>query len=129
MKFGKVPIFSHKISDGKKGGPLPKINNGRGKSKSGVSSQGIKKKGPQTPGINNNSGKRIEVSALNNKSNFVTFSELSQRDMYNNSSMVCTMSLFIPNILYLSSFVSDSIISSFICFFLLLNKIALEYFS
>ena len=33
MKFGKIPIFSHKISDGKKGGPLPKINNGRTKSK------------------------------------------------------------------------------------------------
>ena len=70
MKFGKNPIFSHKISDGKMGGPLPKINNGRGKSKNGISTnQGVRKKGPQTPGINNNSGKRIEVSALNNKSN------------------------------------------------------------
>ena len=70
MKFGKNPIFSHKISDGKMGGPLPKINNGRGKSKNGISTnQGARKKGPQTPGINNNSGKRIEVSALNNKSN------------------------------------------------------------
>ena len=70
MKFGKNPIFSHKISDGKMGGPLPKINNGRGKSKNGISTnQAVRKKGPQTPGINNNSGKRIEVSALNNKSN------------------------------------------------------------
>ena len=71
MKFGKNPIFSHKTSDGKMGGgPLPKINNGRGKSKNGISSsQGIKKKGPQTPGINNNNGKKIDVSPLNNKLN------------------------------------------------------------
>ena len=79
MKFGKNPIFSHKISDGKMGGPLPKINNGRGKSKSGVSSQGIKKKGPQTPGMNNNNqnvGKKIEISSLNNKNNNMEGNEL-----------------------------------------------------
>jgi len=79
MKFGKNPIFSHKISDGKMGGPLPKINNGRGKSKSGVSSQGIKKKGPQTPGMNNNNqnvGKKIEINSLNNKNNNMDGNEL-----------------------------------------------------
>ena len=74
MKFGKNPVFSHKTSDGKMGGPLPKINNGRGKIKNGVSSnQGQRKKGPQTPGINSNSsnnvGKKIDVSSLNNKGN------------------------------------------------------------
>ena len=72
MKFGKNPVFTHKISDGKLGGPLPKINNGRGKSKNGIqSNQGVRKKGPQTPGINNNSnvGKKIDISSLNNKSN------------------------------------------------------------
>ena len=81
MKFGKVPIFSHKISDGKKGGPLPKISNGRTKSKNNMSSnnQANRKKGPQTPGINGNNnnivnsnmGKRIDISALNNKSNSI----------------------------------------------------------
>ena len=79
MKFGKNQIFSHKVSDGKMGGPLPKINNGRGKSKSGVSSQGIKKKGPQTPGINNNNqnvGKKIEINSLNNKNNNIDGNEL-----------------------------------------------------
>ena len=74
MKFGKIPIFSHKISDGKKGGPLPKINNGRTKSKNNISinnNQGQRKKGPQTPGtnINNNIGKKIDVSNLNNQIN------------------------------------------------------------
>ena len=74
MKFGKIPIFSHKISDGKKGGPLPKINNGRTKSKNNISinnNQGQRKKGPQTPGtnINNNKGKKIDVSNLNNQIN------------------------------------------------------------
>ena len=72
MKFGKNPVFSHRTSDGKMGGPLPKINNNRGKSKNGISSsnQGAKKKGPQTPGINNNNlGKKIDVNSLNNKSN------------------------------------------------------------
>ena len=70
MKFGKNPIFSHRISDGKMGGPLPKINNNRGKSKNGISSQGTKKKGPQTPGVkNNNFGKKIEIDSLNHKSN------------------------------------------------------------
>ena len=73
MKFGKNPIFSHKISDGKMGGPLPKINNTRGKSKNGISNnQGARKKGPQTPGMNNNNhnvGKKIDISALNNKAN------------------------------------------------------------
>ena len=34
--LGKIPIFSHKISDGKKGGPLSKINNGRTKSKNNL---------------------------------------------------------------------------------------------
>ena len=73
MKFGKIPIFSHKISDGKMGGPLPKINNTRGKSKNGLQSvqtnQGTRKKGPQTPGVNNNinNGKRIDITSLNNK--------------------------------------------------------------
>ena len=72
MKFGKNPVFSHRTSDGKMGGPLPKINNNRGKSKNGISSsnQGVRKKGPQTPGINNNNlGKKIDVNSLNNKSN------------------------------------------------------------
>ena len=72
MKFGKNPVFSHRISDGKMGGPLPKINNNRGKSKNGIASsnQSVRKKGPQTPGINNNNfGKKIDVNALNNKSN------------------------------------------------------------
>ena len=72
MKFGKNPIFSHKTSDGKMGGPLPKINNTRGKSKNGLqSNQGTKKKAPQTPGVNNNinNGKRIDVTSLNNKQN------------------------------------------------------------
>ena len=74
MKFGKIPIFSHKISDGKKGGPLPKINNGRTKSKNNISinnNQGQRKKGPQTPGtnINNNIGKKIDVNNLNNQIN------------------------------------------------------------
>jgi katanin p60 ATPase-containing subunit A1 len=80
MKFGKVPIFSHKISDGKKGGPLPKINNGRTKSKNNTAiNQGNRKKGPQTPNINGNNniianpnmGKRIDISALNNKQNSI----------------------------------------------------------
>ena len=80
MKFGKVPIFSHKISDGKKGGPLPKINNGRTKSKNNTTiNQGNRKKGPQTPNINGNNninanpnmGKRIDISALNNKQNSI----------------------------------------------------------
>ena len=73
MKFGKIPIFSHKISDGKKGGPLPKINNGRTKSKNNISinNNQERKKGPQTPGtnINNNIGKKIDVSNLNNQIN------------------------------------------------------------
>ena len=76
MKFGKNPTFTHKISDGKMGGPLPKINNGRGKSKNGIQpNQGVRKKAPQTPGVNNNIsnnnnfGKKIDVNALNNKSN------------------------------------------------------------
>ena len=77
MKFGKVPIFSHKIS---KGGPLPKINNGRTKSKNNTAiNQGNRKKGPQTPNINGNNniianpnmGKRIDISALNNKQNSI----------------------------------------------------------
>ena len=71
MKFGKNPTFSHKIADRKMGGPLPKINNNRGKSKTGTN-QGARKKGPQTPGIANNNlnvGKKIDISALNNKSN------------------------------------------------------------
>ena len=82
MKFNKNPIFSHKISDGKKGGPLPKISNGRTKSKNNISSnQPMKKKGPQTPGINGNNninnnmnpniGKKIDVSGLNNKYNSI----------------------------------------------------------
>ena len=54
MKFGKVPIFSHKISDGKKGGPLPKINNVRTKGKNNTAMNN-RKKGPQTPNINGNS--------------------------------------------------------------------------
>ena len=82
MKFNKNPIFSHKISDGKKGGPLPKISNGRTKSKNNISSnQPMKKKGPQTHGINGNNninnnmnpnvGKKIDVSGLNNKYNSI----------------------------------------------------------
>ena len=83
MKFNKNPIFSHKISDGKKGGPLPKISNGRTKSKNNISTnQGVRKKGPQTPGINGNDnmsdfnmnpnvGKKINVSNLNNKNNSI----------------------------------------------------------
>ena len=65
MKFGKIPIFSHKISDGKKGGPLPKINNGRTKSKNNIS-------------INNNQnvGKKIEINSLNNKNNNIDGNEL-----------------------------------------------------
>ena len=72
MKFGKNPIFSHRTSDGKMGGPLPKINNNRGKSKNVVSSQGTRRKGSQTSGVNNNNnnfGKKIDVNSLNNKSN------------------------------------------------------------
>ena len=68
MKFGKIPIFSHKISDGKKGGPLPKINNGRTKSKNNISinnNQGQRKKGPQTPGTNINNN----IGNLNNQIN------------------------------------------------------------
>jgi hypothetical protein len=47
MKFGKNPTFSHRTSDGKMGGPLPKINNNRGKSKNAISSQGTRKKVPK----------------------------------------------------------------------------------
>ena len=73
MKFGKNPIFSHKVSDGKMGGPLPKINNNRNKSKNPTSNVN-KKKIPQTPGTNNNhmnpnAGKKIDITALNNNNN------------------------------------------------------------
>ena len=91
MKFGKIPIFSHKISDGKKGGPLPKINNGRTKSKNNISTsnQVNRKKGPQTPGMNGNTninsnpnmGKRIDVSALNNKSNSININQNNDTDL------------------------------------------------
>ena len=89
MKFGKVPIFSHKISDGKKGGPLPKINNGRTKSKNNITSnaQANRKKGPQTPGVNGNNninpnmGKRIDISALNNKSSSINNNQINENDL------------------------------------------------
>ena len=88
MKFNKPPIFSHKISDGKKGGPLPKISNGRTKSKNNISTsnnnQGIRKKGPQTPGINGNNnsnvGKRIDVSSLNNKNNSINVNNIQNNE-------------------------------------------------
>ena len=73
MKFGKNPIFSHKVSDGKMGGPLPKITNNRAKSKNPTANN--KKKVPQTPGTNNNNrvnpnvGKKIDITALNNNNN------------------------------------------------------------
>ena len=67
VKFGKNPIFFHKISDGKMGGPLPRINNGKGKSKSRISSNQERKKGPQTPRINNIAGKKIDISPLKSK--------------------------------------------------------------
>ena len=93
MKFGKVPIFSHKISEGKKAGPLPRINNGRTKNKTNTANnninQGNKKKGPQTPGINGNNninsnpnaGKKIDVSALNNRSNSININQFNENDL------------------------------------------------
>ena len=90
MKFGKVPIFSHKISDGKKGGPLPKINNGRTKSKNNITTnnQANRKKGPQTPGVNGNNnnvnpnmGKRIDISTLNSKSNSINNNQINENDL------------------------------------------------
>ena len=96
MKFGKVPIFSHKISDGKKGGPLPKINNVRTKGKNNTAMNN-RKKGPQTPNINGNSnnnnvnqnpnvGKRIDISALNNKANCninnnINFNQMNENEL------------------------------------------------
>ena len=96
MKFGKVPIFSHKISDGKKGGPLPKINNVRTKGKNNTAMNN-RKKGPQTPNINGNSnnnnvnqnpnvGKRIDISALNNKANYnnnnnINFNQMNENEL------------------------------------------------
>jgi katanin p60 ATPase-containing subunit A1 len=66
MKFGRNPKFVQKISDGKMGGPLPKINGRNVNNKNQVP----RKRGSQTPSNQNQqNNKHIDVTNLKNNNN------------------------------------------------------------
>ena len=82
MKFGRNPKFVQKISDGKMGGPLPKINGRNVNNKNQVP----RKRGAQTPlNQNQQNNKNIDISNLKNNNNSQNTNNISNTNTTTNT--------------------------------------------
>ena len=81
MKFSKNPVFSHKINDGKMGGPLPKISGSNRNIKNKPSTNNMKKRVSSKINnqINSQNNKHIDISALNKDSNLQPINQIGQK--------------------------------------------------